>query len=200
MYVRKDYLYKKAKQDWFLARSIYKLEEIDRKFNIFWKSIKNILDIWCAPWSRIQYCINQMQVYKKKYKIIWFDLLDLKFSNENVFFFKHNIDDKQFFDQKMNELSIKNFDIILSDLAPNTSWISTIDTNKYFQIIEKIIPIINEYLIKRDWKFVIKYFMWESFEKMHKILKDNFWTTNLKVFNSKWSRKGSKEIYFVKYK
>ena len=50
----KDHFYKKAKQDKFLARSIYKLEEIDKKNKIL-KQGDRILDLGYYPGSWVQY-------------------------------------------------------------------------------------------------------------------------------------------------
>jgi 23S rRNA (uridine2552-2'-O)-methyltransferase len=49
MYNPYDFYFKKAKKEGFKARSVYKLEEIDKKYKIFDKNAKNILDIGCAP-------------------------------------------------------------------------------------------------------------------------------------------------------
>ena len=50
----KDHYFKKAKKDNFLARSIYKLEEIDQKYKIFEKS-QEVIDLGYHPGSWIQY-------------------------------------------------------------------------------------------------------------------------------------------------
>ncbi|HBB04647.1 TPA: hypothetical protein DCZ39_07295 [Patescibacteria group bacterium] len=56
-----DHYFKKAKKEGFMARSVFKLEEIQNKFHIFDKHTKTILDIGCAPGSRIQYAVSQMK-------------------------------------------------------------------------------------------------------------------------------------------
>jgi 23S rRNA (uridine2552-2'-O)-methyltransferase len=40
-----DHYFHQAKKDGYIARSAYKLQEIDEKFRLFGKSTKNILDI-----------------------------------------------------------------------------------------------------------------------------------------------------------
>ncbi len=46
-----DWYFKKAKEESYLARSVYKLEEIDRKHNLLKKG-DYVLDIGCAPGSK----------------------------------------------------------------------------------------------------------------------------------------------------
>jgi len=45
-----DYYFNKAKQEWYKARSAFKLEEMQNKFKLIDKNTKIILDIGCAPW------------------------------------------------------------------------------------------------------------------------------------------------------
>ena len=66
MYNPYDFYFKKAKKEGYKARSAFKLEEIQQKFFLIRKSTKNILDIWCAPWSRLQYSIAQLKKYWTK--------------------------------------------------------------------------------------------------------------------------------------
>jgi len=43
-----------------LARSVYKLEEIDKKYHIFDDTVTSVLDIGCAPGSWLQWVNNKM--------------------------------------------------------------------------------------------------------------------------------------------
>jgi 23S rRNA (uridine2552-2'-O)-methyltransferase len=51
---RQDHYFHKAKREGFAARSVYKLEEIDKKGQLFRKG-QHILDLGCAPGSWMQY-------------------------------------------------------------------------------------------------------------------------------------------------
>ncbi len=53
-YTRKDRFYERAKKDEFAARSVYKLEELDRRFHLFGKGAR-VVDLGCAPGSWLQY-------------------------------------------------------------------------------------------------------------------------------------------------
>src|SRR5687768_15276260 len=51
---RHDRFHQKAKREGYLARAVYKLEEIDRKHKIF-DGGHRVLDLGCAPGSWLQY-------------------------------------------------------------------------------------------------------------------------------------------------
>ncbi|MCY4524172.1 MAG: hypothetical protein OXB84_05490, partial [Halobacteriovoraceae bacterium] len=72
----KDYYHKKAKKENFLARSIYKLEEIDNRFHII-KNGDAILDLGYYPGSWIQYCSKKVG---SKGKIIGLDIKEINAS------------------------------------------------------------------------------------------------------------------------
>ena len=75
MYNPYDFYFKKAKKEGYKARSAFKLEEIQQKFNLITKQAKVVVDIGCAPGSRMQYTVAQLQrMQVKNYKVIGFDL------------------------------------------------------------------------------------------------------------------------------
>jgi 23S rRNA (uridine2552-2'-O)-methyltransferase len=49
MYNPYDFYFKKAKQDGYKARSVFKLEEIQQKFHLISRNVHTVLDIGCAP-------------------------------------------------------------------------------------------------------------------------------------------------------
>lgn len=196
MYNPYDYYFKKAKKSWYKARSVFKLEEIDQKFNLFDKTIKKVLDIWCSPWSWIQYTWNKIN-NNLNYKIIWFDLKEVSLNLENVFTYKQDISDFDNVQKILKESNIEKFDIIISDMAPDTTWIKDLDAIKSIALIEKTLPIYKKYLWY-EWKFVIKIFMGPWFEEFLSDLKKIYWSKSIKTFKPKSTRKESKEIYIIK--
>jgi len=54
----KDHYFKKAKQEQYLARSVYKLKEIDSRYRLIQKGMK-VLDIGCSPGSWSQYLLER---------------------------------------------------------------------------------------------------------------------------------------------
>ena len=198
MYNPYDFYFKKAKEVGYKARSAFKLDEIQDKFHIFDKTTKNIVDIWCAPGSWLQYAVSQEQKNNVKwYKIIWFDIKDMTISLPGVFTYKQDVTDQEAVKKILQENGIEKIDLIQSDMAPNTTWIKDLDAMKSMVLIEETLRIYKE-LLKPTWKFAIKVFMWPGFEEFVKELKNHFGWKNIKIFKPKSCRKESKETYIVK--
>ncbi len=107
---KRDFYVKKAKKQGYLSRAAYKLIEIENKFNLITKSEK-ILEFGAAPggWSQVALEINP------KIKITAIDILDLKINHPQINFYKDD-----FLNLEYNKK--ENFyDLILSDIAPNTT-------------------------------------------------------------------------------
>lgn len=198
MFKYQDHYFKKAQEQWYKARSAFKLEEIQDKFHIFDKNVKTILDIWCAPWSRIQYAVAQSEKNNiRNYKIVWFDILDIKVKLPNVFTYKQDISDQVKVKEILDQNWIEKVDLIQSDMAPFTIWVKDVDAIRSFGLIEQTLRIYDKYL-KPDGKFVIKLFMWPWFDQFVLDMKKKHWWTKIKLFKPQSSRKESKEIFIIK--
>ena len=57
----KDYYFHKAKKDGYVARSAYKIEEIDKKNRIISPGNK-VLDLGCSPGSWLQYASKKVGI------------------------------------------------------------------------------------------------------------------------------------------
>jgi len=87
-----DYYFNKAKQEWYKARSAFKLEEIQEKYKILDKNTKIVLDIWCSPWSWMQYTSTMLSNFKvKDFKIIWFDIKESEVNLPNVYTYVQDV-------------------------------------------------------------------------------------------------------------
>ncbi len=196
MYNPYDYYFQKAKKSWYKARSAFKLEEINNKFKLFDNSTKHVLDIWCSPGSWIQYAWKNIN-NNKNFKIVWFDIKPTNLDLENVFTYQQDIQELDKIKSILEELNIQSFDLIMSDMAPDTTGIKDIDAIKSIWLIEKTLPLYQNFL-SENWKFVIKIFMGPWFEEFLKELKSIYWNKSIKTYKPKSTRKESKEIYIIK--
>jgi len=195
MFNPQDFYFKKAKKEWYKARSVFKLEEIDKKFNLIKKRKKlNILDIWCATWSWLQYL---SKVSWKWSKLIWFDLKKTNLNLDKVFTYVQDATKLDEVEKILEEHKIDKFDIITSDMAPNTIWFKDIDGLRSMELIKSTLLIYEKYL-SNNWKFVIKIFMGPGYDDFIKTLKQKYWWKNIKTFKPDSVRKISKEIYIIK--
>ncbi|OGZ32686.1 MAG: hypothetical protein A2V69_03675 [Candidatus Portnoybacteria bacterium RBG_13_40_8] len=178
-YSKTDSYTKKAKQEKYPARSVYKLEEIDKKYRLIKKSDK-VLDLGCAPGSWLIY------IAKKAEKVVGVDVLEMKIKiPQNAIFLKKDI---------MNFDVWGNYDVVVSDLAPSTSGIEFVDEERSLEYCERALQIAQRAL-NRGGNFVCKIFEGEGTEEFFKKVKDNF--EFAKRFKPKASRKQSREIYIV---
>ena len=186
---KKDPFYLKAKKNDIISRAYYKLEEIDKKYNLF-KNQKKILDVGCSPGGWTQY----MLLKNPKNKIVGVDLLPIDNQLDGKLEF-YIIDLKE--TSTIEKLFSKNkytFDSIISDIAPNTSGNQFIDQTNSYNLSILSAQLIEKYLNKGG-NFLVKNFQGEDTEKLFKFIKSHFLKTL--YIKPAASDKKSKEIYIL---
>ncbi len=191
MYQPQDFFFKKAKKEGYPARSVYKLKEIDQKFHIFHPN-DFVLDLGCAPGSWLLYI---QKVTQPKGKVVGIDLTPLTITLSAIFLQKDVFQLKQ---EELEKILIKEgkrkFDVIVSDLAPNTSGIKDVDEQESLDLMQRAFYFAT-FLLKDGGSFVCKVF--ESYE-VHCFAKEiNSCFKFFKIFKPRACRKRSKELYFV---
>ena len=186
---KKDPFYLKAKKNDIISRAYYKLEEIDKKYNLF-KNQKKILDVGCSPGGWTQY----MLLKNPKNKIVGVDLLpiDNQLDGELEFYI---MDLKE--TSTIEKLFSKNkytFDSIISDIAPNTSGNQFLDQTNSYNLSLLSAQFVEKYLNKGG-NFLVKNFQGEDTEKLFKFIKSYFSKTL--YIKPAASDKKSKEIYIL---
>tara|TARA_B100001057_G_scaffold499610_1_gene610959 strand:+ start:649 stop:1269 length:621 start_codon:yes stop_codon:yes gene_type:complete len=184
---RRDIYVRQSKIDGYRARSAYKLIEIDEKFKIF-KGNKNVIDIGAAPGSWSQYASKII----KNGQIISIDLKEM----EKI---KNTIQIKGDFTDPEVQNKVKNFikskiDIVLSDMAVNTTGIKNIDAIQTGELCKAAMIFSKEVIFERGY-FISKIFMGSSFNEIVALGKKIF--KEVKVFKPKSSRKDSKESFII---
>ena len=160
---KKDPFYIKAKKNDIISRAYYKLEEIDKKYNLF-KNDKNILDVGCSPGGWTQYILNK----NPKNKIVGIDILPTVKQIEGKFkFYMMDLNQYQLIDELFT-LNKYTFDSIISDIAPNTSGNQFIDQTNSYDLSMLSAKFIEKYLNKGG-NFLVKNFQGEDTEKLFKL-------------------------------
>jgi len=150
-----DYYFNKAKQEWYKARSAFKLEEMQNKFKLIDKNTKIILDIGCAPWSWMQYSYTLLHRFNvQNFKIVWFDILESIVNLPNVHTYIQDVTDLEKVDKILESNGILpwSVDFIQSDMAPNTVGNKSVDAIRSIWLLEETLWIYQKYL-KKNWKF-----------------------------------------------
>ena len=184
---RRDIYVRQSKVEGFRARSAYKLIEINEKFKIF-KSGMTVVDIGAAPGSWSQYVSRIM----KNGKIVSIDLKEM----ENI---KNSFHIKGDFTEPIIQRKIKNHlnkqaDVIMSDMAVNTTGIKSIDSIQTGELCKEAM-IFSKNVISKNGFFISKIFMGGSFNEIVALSKKIF--KEVKVFKPQSSRKDSKESFII---
>jgi len=181
----------KAKKAWYRARSVYKLFEIQERFDLI-KPDYSVIDIWCAPGSFLQ-AIHQ--IVKEK-TIIWVDIQECKqFSYPNVSTIVCSIFDyDKLSEQVINKVWDDQFDLITSDIAPNTT--GRFDVDQYASVELNIeICKFSDRFLKKWWNMLLKVFKWEDFNELVNQIKNRF--NDMKTYKPQACRDSSHEEYII---
>jgi 23S rRNA (uridine2552-2'-O)-methyltransferase len=184
---RRDTYVRQSKVDGYRARSAYKLIEIDEKFKIF-KGGLTVIDIGAAPGSWSQYASKVV----KNGKIVSIDLKEME-PIDNTVQIKGDFtkDETQ---QKIKEFLIGKSDVVMSDMAVNTTGIKNIDSIQTGELCKEAM-VFSKDIISSSGFFVSKIFMGGSFNEIVQLGKKIF--KEVKVFKPKSSRKDSKESFII---
>ena len=180
---KNDQFVKKAKQLGYVNRAAFKLEEIEQKYKIIEHS-REILELGSSPGGWTQVILN----YNSKTNITCFDLLDMKINNQRIAFYREDF-------LKYNFTNLKNkFDLVLSDVAPNTTGHQSTDHLRISQLIYEVIDRL-EIILKKQGSFIFKIWKWEEEKEIIKMLKKIF--DKVEYFKPKSSRQESSEIFII---
>ncbi len=186
----KDHYFNKAKKENFLARSIYKLEEIDKKYSII-RAGDKVVDLGYHPGSWIQYT---SQAISETGQVIGIDIrpLNKKLAHlKNVKLLEMSIFDVS----EPSDIGADGyFDVVLSDMAPNTTGIRSVDQDRSLALVEKIFEILPIFL-KENGNLVIKVFDSQSAQDYLKSQKHLF--EKLNFLKPKSTRSESKEFFVI---
>ncbi|MBI3544750.1 MAG: RlmE family RNA methyltransferase [Deltaproteobacteria bacterium] len=189
-YNPKDFYFRKAKEQNFAARSVFKLEEIDDRFHVL-KPGNKILDLGCAPGSWTQYASQKIG---PKGFCIGIDLAKVNLALTNARFEQGDAFDEPTVARLAAEHSIELFDIVMSDMAPKTSGIRVQDQQRSFELCSRALDVAKARL-RKGGHFIVKFFMSDEFDGYLKTLRPLFEKTE--IIRPKSTRKASYEIFIV---
>jgi len=185
---RKDYYFRKAKKENLRARSAFKLMEINNKYKII-KINDKVLDLGAWPGSWMQVA---SKIVKDDGYVLGVDTRKIEKIGENTKTLQLDITDKYIIDEI--KAKITKADVVLSDLAPNTSGNREIDQYKSYELSNKAFRIAVK-ILKPHGNFICKVFDSDSADELIKVVKKKF--VNVRVSVPRATRKGSKEIYII---
>ena len=184
---KRDIYVRQSQVDGYRARSAYKLIEIDEKFKIFKNGI-SVIDLGASPGSWSQYISRTV----KSGRLVSIDLKGME-EIENTIQIKGDFTDLES-QEKIKTLFKSKVDVVVSDMAVNTTGIKDIDAIYTGELAMEAMNFSKEMLVK-EGRFVSKIFLGSSFNEIVALGKKLF--KEVKVFKPKSSRKESKESFII---
>ncbi|MFI5219683.1 MAG: RlmE family RNA methyltransferase [Bacteroidia bacterium] len=191
-YKPNDHYARKAKQENFAARSIYKLEEIDNRFKIIHAG-DYIMDLGASPGSWAQYASKKVG---DKGKILGIDLKPVTISLPNAVFVVTDLNElnDDVIHQFINSLTHQLFDCVISDMAPNTTGNKFTDQARSYDLCVLALETAKKFL-KPNGNFVCKMFEGEDTMPFRDELKKYF--TEVHILRPKSTQSSSKEMFMI---
>lgn len=183
-----DHYFKKAKQDGFAARSAYKLQEINQKHHIIGRGSR-VLDLGCFPGSWMQYIAQQIG---EKGLVVGVDRTNLKIPlTPNMRFIHSDINE---LDLALPGTFVDRYDLVCSDMAPDTTGIKSVDAERSIQLCEMALWVAQKWL-KNGGNTVVKVLVGGPFDRLLKQMRSEY--THVKTVKPKSSRNESKEVFVL---
>lgn len=182
-----DHFTRAAKQQGYPARSVFKLEEIDRRIRLL-KPNQHVLDLGATPGSWSLYVTQKIG---KSGHLLAVDLEPLQVPlPENATFIQGDA------------LSLENealsiyapYDIVLSDMAPRTTGNRNADQARSYELFIRALAVA-EKLLKPGGAFVGKIFMGEDFQNAKKEVKRLF--AEERAIKPEGTRSSSYELFLI---
>ncbi len=181
-----EYYTRRANKEGYPARSVYKLKDIDEKYSLFKKGDR-VLDLGAAPGSWMQYISQRVG---EKGLVFGVDIQGLAIPLAS---------NMRFLQKDMRELDPAHwgtgeYDAVVSDAAPFTSGVPSLDAGKSFELASKALAIAYSTL-KTKGDFVCKLFDGEYTGDFHREMQRSFST--VKRYRPKATTKQSRELYII---
>ena len=187
-----DYYFKKAQKENYPARSVYKLEEVQKKYRIL-KTGDAVLDLGCQPGSWTMYAAK---IVGHGGLVVGIDQqagqkINIAKAAEIVCFHEDIMAEDIF--ENIKKIR-KKFRVILSDIAPRTSGNKWVDQQQSLNLARRVIELA-EKLLERGGNLYVKVFEGEDFKEFADSVRKSFKT--VKIVKPKSSRRESREVFVL---
>jgi 23S rRNA (uridine2552-2'-O)-methyltransferase len=177
----------KAKKEGFAARSVYKLEELDRRNNLFKRGMR-VLDLGAFPGSWTQYAANKVGA---EGRVLAVDQQEWRGG------FPPNVETRQLDVLSLEPVQVgglASFDLVMSDMAPWTTGTRFVDQCRSFDLYMHALAIA-EGTLRGQGHFIGKIFQGPDFDQAKKKTQELF--SKVRVMKPEASRRESYEIFVL---
>lgn len=185
---QEDAYYHQAKKDGYVARSVYKLQEMDKRYQLLRRGMK-VLDLGCHPGSWLQYASDRVG---PKGLVVGVDIQPLKLTLPgNARFIEADLLD--FNHQALKEFA-PAFDAVISDAAPHTTGIRHADAARSLELSGRSVELGCS-VLKKGGILVCKVYQGAGMEDLVRRVKQGFKMG--KTYTPTVTTKGSREMFLV---
>ncbi len=184
-----DHYTRKAREEGFAARSVYKLREAQEKYRLL-RPGDRVLDLGCAPGAWSQYALK---IVGPRGLVVGVDLNPVKLSAPNFVFLQRNVFELQ--PEELRALAPEGFQVILSDMAPKTTGDRSGDHFRSLALARRALELARELLLPGGY-FMIKVFEGERFPLFRKEVEE-YAQQKVRIFRPKSTRSRSREIFLI---
>lgn len=184
---RHDAFFRKARTEGFAARAVYKLEDLDKRARLFRPGAR-VLDLGCRPGSWLQYAVKAVGPHGK---VVGVDRQPLPSPVPGAHVIVadiYTLSDEEIL------CGLAAYDVVLSDMAPDTTGIRATDQARSAGLVEEALGRA-ERLLAPLGSFVAKIFQSPEVELLRKRMATRF--TDVRLLKPEASRQQSTELYLV---
>ncbi len=184
-----DEYVKRAQQEGYRSRAIYKLLEIDGKDHLL-KQGMTVVDLGAAPGSWSQFAADKVG---SRGRVVALDILPMN-PLPGVEIIEGDFRDEAVLQRLLVALGERPVDLVLSDMAPNISGMSSVDIPRALYLVELALELCRT-VLKPGGNFVAKVFQGPGFDEYMRALRQTF--TKVTIRKPAASRPRSREVYVV---
>ncbi len=187
-----DYYSRKAKKDKYPARSVYKLEEVQRKYTLL-KRGDSVLDLGCYPGS---WSLYASEIVGPKGIVVGVDLQQadqgVRADGAPIHWLCQDIMEPELL--PMVRKFRPAYKVLISDLAPKTTGNRWVDAQQSLNLVRETLALAEQLLLNKG-HYICKVFQGEDFPEFFEQVKERF--SMAKVLKPQSSRTESREVFVL---
>lgn len=184
-----DEFVRRAQAEGWRSRAVYKLQEINERDRLL-KPGTTLVDLGAAPGGWSQYAARALG---ERGRVLALDILPMD-ALAGVDFIQGDFREEAVFAQLLATLAGTPVDLVISDMAPNTSGLKAVDQPKQMYLVELALDFARQTL-RPGGDFLVKVFQGEGFDALLKDLRADFGSVATR--KPKASRARSAELYLL---
>lgn len=187
---KRDYYYRKAKEEKYRSRATYKLLQAVKKYH-FLKKSDVVVDLGAAPGGWLQ---ASRKIVGNEGFVLGVDLRNIRSLEENnVHTIVGDITNSETLNQIKSALP-SSVDVVISDVSPNISGVWEVDHARQIDLARQSLLIALKFL-KVNGNFFVKVFQGDMFEDFAEEVQRHF--ARVEIIKPKASRAKSAEIFIL---